>query len=83
MTPKEIHQLIGKDLTEKIKESNKKPYHYYSKLKICSEPTLTSIMKGNGGNKLNLKVLFELYRAMGYNEINIKDGEKGLLIKPV
>ncbi len=83
MTPEEIHTLIGKDLSQKIKENKKTKYYFHSNLNICSEPTLTAILNGKGGNSLNLSVIFQLYKAMGYAEINIKDGEKTLIIKPV
>jgi hypothetical protein len=83
MKPKEIQKLIGKDLKEKIAESGKSKYYFWSNLQICSEPTLTSILNGRGGDSLNLKLLFNLYKALGYDAINIKDGDNNLIIKPV
>jgi len=81
MTPQEIQQLIAKDIKEK--SGCNTAYALHQKYHVSNQVTLHKILEARNLKSINLSVLFELYRAMGYNEINIKDGKKSLLIKPV
>ena len=76
-----INKLIGKDLTLKMEQKYISDYHIHTKLKICSPWLLKCIKNGLNENNIPLRVIIEIYKAIGEGEINVKDNGNTLVIK--
>lgn len=68
-----IAKAIGQDLTEKMNKKKISDYYIHSNLLICTAPTLTKIKKGKYYKSYPLDVLINIYKAIGEQNINIKD----------
>jgi hypothetical protein len=81
-TVKTIHKLIAKDLTVKFENSKITKTQLINK-GICSKPTLDLILSGKNTSKaLPIKKILDIYKELGFDSIDIKEGDKKLVIKP-
>jgi uroporphyrinogen-III decarboxylase len=80
-TVKSISKLIGDDLDTKMKNKGITRMYIYKDCKICSEPTLLKILRGEIDNVVPLSKILEIYKAIGYNEIIIDSDLFTLKIK--
>ena len=69
---KNIQKLISEDLKKLMKEKNVSEYTIHRKEGICSQPTLAKILRGDESNKLNIKVIFDIYKFLGEDKIVLR-----------
>jgi len=68
-----INKGIGIDLSKKLTDKKISQYYIHTVLGLCSQPTLTKILKGNNGNNIPLSKIIDIYKAIGEKEINIEN----------
>ena len=71
----DINKAIGKHLTETLKNSEVTEYYICKKLKICDNLLLKRIKDGTNKKTTPLKVIIEIYQALGFNEIEFKEND--------
>ncbi len=76
-----LQKLIGDDLTDKMKAQEISQYQIHITQAICTQGTLTRILRGQSGGSVNLKILFDIYSFLGYDKIKLKDKENGIDIE--
>jgi hypothetical protein len=80
-TVKSISKLIGNDLDSKMKDKGITRMYIYKDCKICSEPTLLKILRGEIDSVVPLSKILEIYKSIGYNQIIINSDLFSLKIK--
>lgn len=76
-----VYKAIGKDIEQKLKEKKVSKYHIHTSLNICSQNTLTVILKGESKNSYPFDKVKNIYKALGEKEINISSKDFKLYVR--